>query len=139
MSIKIINIAHALIIFFMRDDRLNLTQGVKGILKMKSMKSMNFRKIYDIYESRKKNMKYMNISIQAKRGFIFCSRHAGLTANEPQRASVRRDDHHRPTIWPEGCLPQAHILENMYLSLVSMHLSIINCCFYHFWPILSNF
>ena len=54
MSIKIINIAHALIIFFMRDDRLNLTQGVQVILKIKSMKSMNFRKIYDIYESKKK-------------------------------------------------------------------------------------
>ena len=125
--------------FLMRDDRLNLTQGVQVILKMKSMKSMNFRKIYDIYESKKKKEKYMNISVQAKRGFIFCSRHAGLTASEPQRASARRDDHQRPTIQPEGCLPQAYILENMYLSLVSMHLSIINCCFYHFWPILSNF
>ena len=80
----------------------------------------------------------MNISVQAKRGFIFCSRHARLTASEPQRASARLDDHQRPTIRPEGSLPQAHILENMYLSLVSMHLSIINC-FYYFWPILSNF
>ena len=40
--------------FLMKDDRLNLTQGVQVILKMKSMKSMNFRKIYDIYESKKK-------------------------------------------------------------------------------------
>ena len=126
--------------FLIRDDRLNLTQGVQVILKMKSMKSMNFRKIYDIYESKKKiYMKYMNISVQAKQGFIFCSRHTGLTASEPQMASARRDDHQRPTIRPEGCLPQAHILENMYLSLVSMHLSIINCCFYHFWPIFSYF
>ena len=122
--------------FLMKDDRLNLTQGVQVILKMKSM---NFRKIYDIYESKKKYMKYMNISVQANRGFIFCLRHAGLTASEPQRASARRDDHQRPTIRPEECLPQAQILENMYLSLVSMHLSIINCCFYLFWPILSNF
>ena len=43
---------------------------------------------------RKKYMKYMNISVQAKRGFIFCSRHAGLTASEPQRTSARGDDHH---------------------------------------------
>ena len=35
-------------------DRLNLTQGVQVILKMKSMKSMNLKKIYDIYESKKK-------------------------------------------------------------------------------------
>ena len=40
--------------FLMKDDRLNLIQGVQVILKMKSMKSMNFRKIYDIYESKKK-------------------------------------------------------------------------------------
>ena len=66
---------------------------------------------------RKKHRKYMNISVQAKRGFIFCSRHAGLTGSEPQKASARRDDHQRPTIRPEGCLPQAQILENMYLSI----------------------
>ena len=56
------------------------------------------------------------------------------TPRPPKRAFTRRDDHQRPTIRPEGCLPQAQILENMYLSLVSMHLSIINCCFYLFWP-----
>ena len=75
----------------------------------------------------------MNISNQAKRDFIFCSRHAGLTASEPQRASARRDDHHRTTIRPEGCLPQAHILENMYLSLASEHYKLL------FLPFLAYF
>ena len=127
MSIKIINIAHALIIFFMRDDRLNLTQGVQVILKIKSMKSMNFRKIYDIYESKKKIYEIYEYFQPSKARF-----HILLEAR-------RADREWASTIRPEGSLPQAHILENMYLSLVSMHLSIINCCFYHFWPILSHF
>ena len=70
------------------------------------MTSMNLRKKY---------MKYMNISVQAKRGFIFCSRHAGLTASEPQRASAGRDDHLSPEANDSA--------RGMYLSLVSMHLT----------------
>ena len=98
------------------------------------MKSINFRKIYDIKEKIYEIYEYFRPS-KARFHILL----AGLTGSEPLRASARRDDHQRPTIRQEGCLPQAQILENMHLSLVSMHLSIINCCFYPFWPILSKF
>ena len=88
-------------------------------LQAVKMKSMNLRKKSTI----------IYISVRAKRGFILPSRAAGLRTSEALRALARRDDHRRPKIRSEERPPQARILEKKYLSLVFMHLSIINCCF----------
>ena len=103
-------------------NRFDQTQGVQMILKMKSM---NLRK--KIYESQKKSM---NISVRAKLHILL----EALSAENERGPSGLRDDHQRPKIQPEGRATAG--FGEMYFSLVSMHLSIINCCF---WPILSNY
>ena len=69
----------------------------------------------------------MNISVRAKRGFIFCLRPAPRRAENERGLKGLKEG---PKIRPEGCPPQAQILEEKTVfSLFSMHLSVINCCF----------
>ena len=83
------------------------------------MKSMNLRKKSTIiYEYFRPSKARFHIALEGRRA-----------ESEALRALARRDDHRRPKIRSEERPPPARILEKKYLSLVFMHLSIINCCF----------
>ena len=93
------------------------TQGVQMIFGHKNEIYESQKKIY---ESQKKSM---NISVRAKLHILLEAR----SAENERGPSGLRDDHQRPKIQPEGRATAG--FGEMYFSLVSMHLSIINCCF----------